>query len=699
MKKYRYDIKDLDCANCAKKLENEFNKTEGITNCIVNFGTSKVTLESSLDNPIDTLKKIAAKVEPDCSIEEEYKDPNETTREKNYEIPRLVIGIILAIVGFSNCLKNILPGVENSNLVYILSTICIVLSYLVLLYRTIKKATKQLKSHIVDENTLIVISCIGAYLVGKHHEGLMVILLFEIGKILEGKAVAKSRKSIKDLMDIKPDYANLAIGNGESKRVRPEEVNVGDTIVVKYGEKIPLDGLVLKGSSTINTSAITGESKWYDIKENDEVLSGSINQGGVIEVEVTKEYKNSTVSKILELVEKATDRKAKTENFVSKGARIYTPAVIIIAVIVASVLPIIFKEITYSQSIYRALTFLVIACPCSIAISVPLCYFSGIGKSSKEGILVKGSDYLDGLKDVNKIVFDKTGTITTGKFEVQKIVSLDKNISENEMLKFFALGESFSNHPIAKSILEKYHEEISSKNVKNFKEIAGKGITYEIESKSIKIGNKEFAGNSIEIKEAGTVIFLSINEETKGYIVLGDTLKENVTNTISNLSKFGIESFMFTGDGKEEAIKIAEEAEIKEVKYQMLPQDKFNELEKLINNNEKNKKVAFVGDGINDSPVLARADIGISMGGVGASSSIEASDVVIMTDEIEKIITGIKISKKTNKIIKQNLTFAIGVKVLVLILSAFGIADMWEAVFADVGTTIITIFNTLRILK
>lgn len=699
MKKYRYDIKDLDCANCAKKLENEFNNTEGITNCIVNFGTSKVTLESSLDNPIETLKKIASEVEPDCTIEEEGKSQEENKKEKNHEIPRLIIGIILAIVGFTNCIKYIFPGEQNSNLVYIFSTICIVSAYLVLLYRTIKKAIKQLKGHIVDENTLIVISCIGAYLVGKHHEGLMVILLFEIGKILEGKAVAKSRKSIKDLMDIKPEYANLVEENGETKEVEPDEVKVGDTIIIKNGEKIPLDGVIKKGTAMLNTSAITGESKLTDVKENDEVLSGSINQGGVIEVKVTKEYKNSTVNKILELVEKATDRKAKTENFVSKGARIYTPAVIVIAVIVAALLPIIFKQITYSQSIYRALTFLVIACPCSIAISVPLSYFSGIGRASKEGVLVKGSDYLDGLKDINKIVFDKTGTITTGKFEVQKIVSLDENISENELLKYFALGESFSNHPIAKSILEKYEGKVDNKLVKDFKEIAGKGITYEIEEKQIKIGNKEFAGSEVTPKEIGTIIFLSINDEVKGYVVLGDSLKKNISKTIDELSKMGINSMMFTGDNIEEATKIANEAGIKEVKAQMLPQDKFDELEKIINSNDQKKKVAFVGDGINDSPVLARADIGISMGGVGASSSIEASDVVIMTDEIEKIVSGIKISKKTNKIIKQNLTFAIGVKVLVLVLSAFGIADMWEAVFADVGTTIITIFNTLRILR
>ena len=698
MKKYRYDIKDLDCAHCAKELENEFNKTQGIYNCIVNFGTSKITLESSLENPIEKLKEIAANIEPDCSIEEEGEKKLEEKKEKNYEIPRLIIGIILATIGFSNVTKYIFQGAQNEFLVNTISTIFIISSYLVLLFRTIKKAIKQLKAHIVDENTLIIISCIGAYLVGKHHEGLMVILLFEIGKILEGKAIAKSRKSIKDLMDIKPEYANLKGKEGNSIQVSPDDVKIGDIIIIKNGEKIPLDGVVTNGTAMLNTSAITGESKLYEVKENDEVLSGSVNQRGLIEVEVKKEYKNSTVSKILELVQNATDRKAKTENFVSKGAKIYTPAVIVIAAIVAVFMPIIFKQISYSESIYRALTFLVIACPCSIAISVPLSYFSGIGKASREGILIKGSDYLDGLKDINKIVFDKTGTITTGTFEVKKIFSIDENISENELLKYFALGESFSNHPISKAILQKYEDDINTSSVKNLKEISGKGISYEIDTKEIKIGNKDFIKVDNVINEDGTIIYLSINNLFKGYVVLGDTLKKNIDKTVKDLKQMGIDAMIFTGDNKDVAEKIAKEAGIDNVKSQMLPQDKFNELENLIKNNEKDKKVAFVGDGINDSPVLARADIGISMGGIGASSSIEASDVVIMTDEIEKIVSGIKISKKTNKIIKQNLIFAIGVKILVLVLSASGVADMWEAVFADVGTTIITIFNTLRIL-
>lgn len=687
LKNFKYIVEDLDCANCAKKLEDEINKLEEVHNAVVNFAACKITLESELDNPLPLLQEVAARVEPDCSIKEEVTETKKNTKQRNFEVPRLIIGIILAIFGFSK--------IFNSTI----STVFVIAAYLVLLYRTAKKAVKQIKGKIIDENTLIVISCIGAYLVDKETEGLMVILLFEIGKILEGRAISKSRKSIKELMDIKPEYANLKKSN-EVDVVKPEEVKIGDIIVVKQGEKIPLDGIIVKGTASLNTAALTGESKLSEVNENDEVLSGSINVDGLIEIKVIKEYKNSTVNRILELVEKATDKKAKTENFVSKSAKIYTPIVIILATLVAIFMPMIVKSVTYSQSIYKALIFLVIACPCSIAISVPLSYFSGIGKSSKEGVLVKGSDYLDALKDVNKIVFDKTGTITTGNFEVVKIKSLDEKINEEELLEYFAIGESFSNHPIANSIVEKYGKTVDNSKATNVKEITGKGIEYSLDSKTIKIGNSKLIDNNkSEIKEIGTIIYIEINNELKGYIVLGDRVKDEIKATMEKLDKLGIETFMFTGDGTDVAEDIAKQVGIKNVKSQMLPEDKFKNLEEIIKKNDKNKKVAFVGDGINDSPVLARADVGISMGGIGASSAIEASDIVIMTDKIDKIIRGIEISKKTNKIIKQNLTFAIGVKLLIFVLSILGVADMWQAVFADVGTTIITIFNTLRILR
>ena len=690
MKKYRFDIIDLDCAQCAKEVEEAINEIEGIENCVVNFGTGKITLESDLENTLQEIKKVAAQVEPDCTI----KDPEEEEeKSKDYGLIRLIIGIVLAIIGFTGIIPN-----------EMISTVFIIGAYVILLYRTFIKAIKQLKGKIIDENLLMVISCTGAYLVGERLEGLMVILLFEIGKVLEAKAISKSRKSIKDLMNIKPKYANLKEENGETRKIDPQDVKIGDTIIIKEGEEIPLDGIVISGNASLNTSALTGETKLYEVTKNSEVLSGSINQDGLIEVQVTATYENGTVNRILELVERATDKKAKTETYVSRLAKIYTPIVIVLALLVAIFMPMIVQEISYSESIYRALTFLVIACPCSIAISVPLSYFSGIGKASKKGILIKGSDFLDGLKDINNIIFDKTGTITTGKFQVSEINTLESELSEDDVLKYVAMGENFSNHPLAKSILEKYSKEIDTSGVNNLKEISGKGIEYEIDSKKVKVGNKKFIEEDLkneleEVKSTGTVIYLSIDNIAKGAIILEDQIKENVKEVTSKLRKLGITSRMFTGDTKESAEDIAKKAGIDEIKAQMLPQDKFNELEKIINKNARGKKVAFVGDGINDSPVLARADIGISMGGVGASSAIEASDVVLMTDEINKILEGIEISKKTNRIIKQNLIFSIAIKIIILTLSIFGISNMWQAVFADVGVTIITIFNTLRILK
>lgn len=549
----------------------------------------------------------------------------------------------------------------------------------------------------MDENFLIVISAIGTYAVGKTSEGLMVIILYEIGKILESRAVNKTRKSISELMNIKPEYANLKQGK-EYKKVNPEEVKIGDIIVVKTGEKIPLDGEVIKGNAEIDNSALTGESKLIQVQENSKVLSGSINVNGLIEIRVEQTYENSTVIQILNLVENATDKKAKTETFVSKAAKIYTPVVIVLALLVAIFMPIIIQSVTYKESIYKALIFLVISCPCSIAISVPLSYFSGIGKASRKGILVKGSDYLDGIKDINQIIFDKTGTITTGKFVVTEINSYDKKYSNEEILEYFAKGEKFSNHPIAKSILEKYNKEIENKEVQDFEEVSGKGLQYKLKNQLIKIGNASFT-EAKEEKIVGTVLYLNIDGNVVGNIILSDEIKPNTKSTIEQLNKLGIITKMFTGDKKEIADKIAKDVGIKEVKAEMLPQDKYNELDKIINNREEGKKVAFVGDGINDSPVLARADIGISMGGIGSSSAIEASDVVIMTDELENIVKAIKISKKTNLIIKQNLVFSIGIKILTLVLSLFGIAEMWQAVFADVGVTLITILNTIRILK
>lgn len=691
MKSYKYTLEGLDCANCAKKIEDEIAKTKGYEDVIVNFSTLKLTFKSDNPNAKKEVTEIVKKLEPDVEVLDDGEKKQEKEEHNDSDIARIVIGIAIYLIALIG------------NLGTIITNMLTIISFVVLLYKTAKKAWKQVtKNKVLDENTLIVISAIGAYFVGKISEGIMVITLYEIGKILESKAVNKTRKSISDLMNIKPEYANLKI-NEEIKKVNPEEVKIGDIIMVKTGEKIPLDGVVISGDAQVDNSALTGESKLVNVTKNSKVLSGSINVNGLIEVKVEQTYENGTVSQILNLVENATDKKAKTETFVSKAAKIYTPVIIGLALLVAIFMPLVVANVTYKESIYKALIFLVISCPCSIAISVPLSYFSGIGKASKKGILIKGSDYLDGIKDIKEIIFDKTGTITTGNFKVSEIHSLDEKYSEDEILEYFARGEKLSNHPIAKSILNKYEEnqnrkELDVNDVENFEEVSGKGLKYTYNNKNIKIGNSSFTGAKTE-NIVGTVLYLNIDDQVVGSIVLSDEIKPKTKETMERLHKLGIKTKMFTGDKKEIAEKIAKQVGIQAVKAEMLPQDKYNELDKIIEQREENKKVAFVGDGINDSPVLARADIGISMGGIGSSSAIEASDVVIMTDELNKIVDGIEISKKTNKIIIQNLIFAIGVKILTLLLSLFGIADMWQAVFADVGTTLITIFNTLRILK
>lgn len=705
MKSYKYTLEGLDCAACAKKVEDEIANTEGYKDVVVNFSTLKLTFKTNKPNPKKEITKLVQKLEPDVEVLEDGEENHDKEEHNGNDIARIVVGIAIYLIA--------IIGKFNTTVTSVLT----IIAFAILLYRTAKKGFKQLfKNKVLDENMLIVVSAIGAYLVGKNSEGLMVITLYEIGKILESKAVNKTRKSISDLMNIKPEYANLKQGE-EWKQVTPDKVKISDVILVKTGEKIPLDGIVIKGNAQIDNSALTGESKLLEVAENSKVLSGSINTNGLIEVKVEQTYENSTVSQILNLVENATDKKAKTETFVSKAAKIYTPVVMGLALLVAIFMPLIIAGVTYKESIYKALIFLVISCPCSIAISVPLSYFSGIGKASKKGILIKGSDYLDGIKDIKEIIFDKTGTITTGNFAVSKIQAIDANFTEQDVLKYFAMGEKNSNHPIAKSILKKYEEvfrqnsniimkdnednqanNFKIENVENFEEVSGKGIQYQYEGKTIKIGNAEFT-NADKENIVGTVLYLNIDGNVVGKIILTDEIKPATKETMEKLHKLGINTKMFTGDKKEIAEKIAKEVGIKAVKSEMLPQDKYNELDTIIAKRDEKQKVAFVGDGINDSPVLARADVGISMGGIGSSSAIEASDVVIMTDELSKIVDAIEVSKKTNKIIKQNLIFSIGVKVLTLVLSLFGVADMWQAVFADVGVTLITIFNTLRILK
>ena len=688
MKRYEFILKDLDCAACANEIQEKLAKNPELHNVNVNFAKLKLTYETDTVS-VEEVRKAVKEQEPDVemiSAEKMKEIENKKESKTGAQIARLVIGILIAGIGLYAKLSDTV------------STIFIILGYVILLYRTTKNAFKMLfASKKINENFLITVSCVGAYLVGEHMEGLMVIILYEIGKILEEKSISKSRKSIKDLMNIKPEYANLKAEN-DIKRVAPEEVRIGDTILVKEGEKVPLDGIVTKGTADLNTASLTGESKLTQVSGNKKVLSGSIVVDGMIEVRVTEEYENSTVSRILDLVENATDKKAKTETFVNKASSIYTPIVIGLAAIVAIFLPL-FTDIPYTGSngsIYRALIFLVISCPCSIAISVPLSYFSGIGKSSKEGILIKGSDYIDAIKDIREIVFDKTGTLTKGEFEITKIDTFG-NYTEQEVLKYAAMGEKYSNHPIAKSIMKANKEEIVE--VQKFKEIAGKGLSYQYNGETVLVGNSVLVDINDSNEEGATKIYVKINDKLAGIIYLGDTVKDGVVETIKELKALGIKTNIFTGDNKQIAEKTGREIGIQNIKSEMLPQDKYNALEEIINKKEEKAKVAFVGDGINDSPVLARADVGISMGGVGSESAIEASDVVIMTDNISKILDAIKISKKTCGIIRQNLVFAITVKILILFLSTIGLSGMWQAVFADVGVTILTIFNTLRILK
>lgn len=678
LKKYKYRLNNLDCANCANKIEERLKKENNLSDVVVNFSSLTLSFMSNDDIKIEDISNIVTKIEPEVVVTKIDEEVKET--KKNHNLIRLIIGVIIALLGLYVNFNN-----------EIINKILIIASYVILLYRTFKVAFKMLiKSHTINENALITISAIGAYFVDKQMEGLMVITLYEIGKILEEKAVNNSRNSIKDLMNIKQDFANKVVG-GKTKVINVEDVKINDILIIKKGEKIPVDGIVIEGETKLNLFSLTGESDLVNKKENDEVLSGSINEEKVIKIKATKLFNDSTVSKILSLIEDATDKKSKTETFVAKMAKYYTPIVLIISVI-TFICFILFTDLTTYESIYRALVFLVISCPCAIAISVPLSYFTGIGVSSKNGILVKGSNYLDLLSRVNKIVFDKTGTLTSGAFKVTSFNLLDSSYSEDYILKLYALGENLSNHPIAKSIMNYVNIDVNEK-VKNHKEIEGLGVSYTYDDKKIKIGNNKM----FDIKDDGSLnIYLSIDDKIVSSLTINDGIKEGVENTLKELSKKGIETYMFTGDSKENALSISEKLNIDKVYYELLPTEKYEKLEELLNDKDV---VAFIGDGINDAPSLKRADIGISMGSIGSSSAIEASDIVIMDDDISKINKAISISNKVKRIIKENLVFSIGVKILILVLSAIGIANMWQAVFADVGVTIISILNTLRIMK
>lgn len=675
MKKYKYNINNLDCANCARKVEESLNENKDFKNVIVNFNTKKLIYESDKEFTLPELNELVKEVEPDAFITD-----GEVNIKKEYHFSILVIAVIIGLIGYFIKMPTYLKW------------ILYIISYSMLLYRCIINSLKLLiKSKTINENLLITVSCLGALALGNVLEGIMVITLYTIGKILEEKAINNSRNSIKDLMDLTDKTVNIKVGK-EVKNILVEDVKVGDILLVKKGEKIGVDGIIKSGASSIDSSALTGESEPVFIKEGDKVLSGSINLGDIILVEATSTFEDSTVSKILEMLESATDKKTKTETIVSKGSKIYTPVVLVLSILVMLVLPLF--GVSVSSSIYRGLTFLVISCPCAIAISVPLSYFTGIGVCSKNGILVKGSNYLDSLSSAKNIIFDKTGTLTNGTFKVTNIDIKDEDLTDeynkDDIMEILLMGESLSNHPIAKSIMSISNRNVDNSKIKNFKEISGKGITFQLDDKQVSIGNNKMD----ECKEIAS-IHMHIDKKHVASIFIKDGIKKNTSTVIKSLQKNDIKTYMFTGDKKDVALEIGEILGIDEIKYEMLPTDKFKAYEKV----EESGPTIFVGDGINDAPVLKRSSVGISMGGVGSDQAIEASDIVIVNDDLNKIPLGINISKYTKHIIKENLIFAIGVKVVILVLSVVGLASMWLAVFADTGVTLLTILNTLRIIK
>lgn len=675
MKKYKYNINNLDCANCAREVEESLNENKDFKNVIVNFNTKKLIYESDKEFTLPELNKLVKEVEPDAFITDE-----EVNIKKEYHFSILVVGVIIGLIGYFVKMPTYLKW------------ILYVISYSMLLYRCIINSSKLLiKSKTINENLLITVSCLGALALKNVLEGIMVITLYTIGKILEEKAINNSRNSIKDLMDLTDKTVNIKVGK-EVKNILVEDVKVGDILLVKKGEKIGVDGIIKSGTSSIDSSMLTGESEPVFIKEGDKVLSGSINLGDIILVEATSTFEDSTVSKILEMLESATDKKTKTETIVSKGSKIYTPVVLVLSILVMIVLPLF--GVNLSSSIYRGLTFLVISCPCAIAISVPLSYFTGIGVCSKNGILVKGSNYLDSLSSAKNIIFDKTGTLTNGTFKVTSIDIKDEKktngYNKDDIMEILLMGESLSDHPIAKSIMSTSGKFVDNSRVENYKEISGKGITFVFDGKQVSIGN-----NKIDECTETASIHMHINGKHVASIFINDGIKENTSSVIKSLQKNDIKTYMFTGDKKDVALEIGGMLGIDEIKYEMLPTDKFKAYESV----EKSGLTIFVGDGINDAPVLKRSSVGISMGSVGSDQAIEASDIVILNDDLEKIPLGISISKYTKHIIKENLIFAIGVKAVILVLSVLGLASMWLAVFADTGVTLLTILNTLRIIK
>lgn len=757
----RLILSGLTCANCANKIETKVNNMNGVKEATLNFTTSTLIIELNGERHDDDIileaKSIINKLEPGvkvfnknesniipkevnkctsdtCSIENKNEKENHThdknhshnnfrgeSHEHSSEKPhehshehshdhshghshdhsngeavslkenmRLIIGAIVYAIA--------LISTEGS----ILSVVLFALSYVLVGGEVVLTAIKNiLRGEVFDENFLMTVATLGAFFVGEFPEGVAVMLFYQIGEVFQSYAVNRSRKSITSLMNIRADYANV-LKDGKEEKVNPETVNIDDVIIIKPGERVPLDGIVLDGTSFVDTSALTGESVPREVSTGEDILAGFINTNGVLKVKVTKNFKESTVSRILELVENASNKKAPTEKFITRFARIYTPIVVFSALALAIIPPLVIKDASFYDWIYRALIFLVVSCPCALVVSIPLGLFAGIGGASRKGILVKGGNYLEALKDVNTVVFDKTGTLTKGVFKVTEINNVD--IAKEELIKIAAISESLSNHPIAQSIIKEYGKEIDSNELSDYEEISGHGIKVTINNSQVLIGNyklmEKFKIKYNNINSIGTIVHVAINNEYKGNIVISDEIKEGSKSAIEGLKAIGVsQTVMLTGDNKSVGEKVASLVGVDKVFAELLPGDKVEKVEDLIKNNSTEGKVIFVGDGINDAPVLARADIGVAMGGIGSDAAIEAADVVLMKDDPEALATAIKVARKTNKILWQNIIFSLGVKVLVLLLGAFGIANMWEAVFADVGVTVIAVINSTRCLK
>ena len=696
-------LEGLGCADCASKIESGVKNLEGVKVVSVDFVSRKLTLET--DENINSQKlnediiSIVKRIEPDVKVisaEEVIKEKvKENNKEEEDDNKKEIIRFGISGAFFALGLVLNLPGWMEFSVFLI--------SYIVSGGRIVLRALKNItRGQVFDENFLMSIATIGAFFIGEYPEGVAVMLFFQVGEFFQELAVNRSRKSITALMDIRPDFANLKVGD-DLKRVSPEEVSIGDIIIVKPGEKVPLDGKVIEGYSMVDTSALTGESVPREVDAGHAVLSGFINKNGLLTIEVAKEFGESTVAKILDLVQNASSKKAPTENFITKFARYYTPVVVIVAALLAIVPPLIIPGATFSQWIYRALVFLVISCPCALVVSIPLSFFGGIGGASRSGILIKGSNYLEALNSVETVIFDKTGTLTKGVFNVTEINS-ENNYTKEELLEYAAYAESYSNHPIAASILKAYKKDVDKSKIESYDEISGHGIKVRVEGKEILAGNIKLMNkeniNYSRIEAAGTVVHISSNNEYAGYIVISDEVKDDSASAIKALKALGVKkTVMLTGDVKSVGEKVGRQLGLDEVYAELLPTEKVEKLELIDSQKSPKGKLVFVGDGINDAPVLARADIGIAMGGLGSDAAIEAADVVIMTDEPSKIATAIKIAKRTRRIVWQNIILAMGVKIIVLILGAGGIATLWEAVFADVGVSVLAVINATRVMK